>query len=59
MDGPGERHFWLMDGPFSMHSGDTAEVVIALVGGMGENHLASVTNLKYNTEGAILFTIIL
>jgi hypothetical protein len=55
LDGPGGRRMWLMNGPFSMNLGDTAEVVIALVGGMGENHLASVTNLKYNTEGANLF----
>lgn len=54
-DGPGERRYWLMNGPFSMNLGDTAEVVLALVGGMGENHLASVTALKYNTKGANLF----
>jgi hypothetical protein len=36
-----------------MNLGDTAEVVIALVGGMGDNHLASVTKLKYNTKAAI------
>ena len=41
-----------MSGPFNMGLGDTAEVVIALVGGMGEDHLSSVTNLKYNAKGA-------
>ena len=54
-DTPGSRRYWLMNGPFSLNLGDTAEVVIALVGGMGENHLASITNLKYNVEGANLF----
>ncbi len=54
-DGPGGRSMWLMNGPFSMDLGDTAEVVIALVGGMGEDHLASVSNLKYNTKAANLF----
>ena len=45
---------WLMNGPFSMNLGDTAEVVIALVGGMGDDHLASVTDLKNNTKAANL-----
>ena len=54
-DGPGERRYWLMNGPFNMNLDDTAEVVIALVCGMGEDHLASVTNLKFNTAGAISF----
>ncbi len=54
-EGPGDRRFWLMNGPFSMNLGDTAEVVIALVCGMGEDHLASVTDLKNNTGGANLF----
>ncbi len=52
-DGPGDRRYWLMNGPFNMKLGDTSEVVIALVGGMGEDHLASVTALRQNTAGAI------
>ena len=52
-DSPGSRRFYVITGPFNMNLGDTAEVVIALVGGMGDNHLASVSNLKYNTKGAI------
>ena len=55
IEGPGTRRFYVITGPFSMDLGDTAEVVIALVGGMGNNHLASVTNLKYNTKAANLF----
>ena len=54
-DGPGDRRMWLMNGPFNMNLGDTAEVVIALVGGMGKNHLASVSDLKQNAGSAILF----
>ena len=54
-DGPGGRRFYVITGPFSMNLGDTAEVVIALVGGMGDDHLSSVTNLKYNTDAANLF----
>ena len=46
------RRIYVISGPFSMELGDTAEVVIAFVGGMGEDHLSSVTNLKYNAKGA-------
>lgn len=52
---PGDRRMWLMNGPFNMNLGDTAEVVIALVGGMGDNHLASVTNLKQNVDTAAVY----
>jgi len=50
--GPGGRRLWIVNGPFNMNLGDTAEVVIALVVGMGDNHLASVTKLKHNTKSA-------
>ena len=52
-DGPGARRYWLMNGPFKMQLGDTAEVVEALVAGIGSDHLGSVTALRYNTEGAV------
>ncbi len=55
IDGIGERRFYVINGPFSMNLGDTAEVVIALVGGMGDNNLSSITNLRYNTKSANLF----
>lgn len=55
VDGPGERRFYVISGPFSMNLSDTAEVVIALVGGMGDNNLSSITNLRYNTKSAALF----
>ena len=52
-DPPGDRRFWAMSGPLNMKLGDTAEVVYAIVGGIGDNHLSSITNLRYNTKGAI------
>ncbi len=52
-DGPGDRRYWLMNGPFRMNLGDTAQVVIALAAGMGEDHLSSITALKQNTATAI------
>lgn len=54
-DGPGDRRMWLMNGPFSMNLGDTAEVVIPLIAGMGDNHLASITELRNNTSAANTF----
>ena len=54
-DGPGDRRFWLMNGPFRMDLHDTVEVVLALVAGMGEDNLSSVTALKQNTQSAINF----
>jgi len=51
----GDRRMWLMSGPFNLNLGDTAEVVIALVGGMGDNHLSSITDLRNNTRAATLF----
>ena len=54
-EGPGDRRFWLMNGPFTMNLGDTVEVVLALVAGMGEDNLSSITALKQNTQSAINF----
>ncbi len=48
-DGPGIRGMFLTNGPFTLNLGDTAEVVIALVGGISQSHLASISNLRYNT----------
>ncbi len=50
VDGPGDRRLWLMTGPFTMNLNDTAEVVIALIGGQGNSYLNSVTKLKENTK---------
>ena len=48
IDTPGDRRILLSNGPFSMERGDTAQVVIALVGAFGSDYLNSVTMLKQN-----------
>ncbi len=55
VDKPGDRRIWLMSGPFSLNLSDTVEVVIALVGGMGDDDLTSIAQLKNNTRAATLF----
>ena len=52
-DTPGDRRFWSMSGPLSLKLGDTAEVTYAIVGGLGDNHLSSITHLRVNTKWAI------
>ena len=52
VDAPGDRRIMVTNGPISMALGDTAEVVIALVGGLGTDHLSSVTQMKINDETA-------
>ena len=44
---PGNRRFQMNSGPFSMALGDTQEVIIAMVGGIGSDHLASVSVMKH------------
>ncbi len=53
-DVPGGRRLWIVNGPFNINLGDTAEVVIALIGGMGVDHLESITELRKNTRAATL-----
>ncbi|MEE9168099.1 MAG: T9SS type A sorting domain-containing protein [Candidatus Neomarinimicrobiota bacterium] len=45
---PGDRRITMSSGPFNMAFGDTQEVVVALVGGSGENYLQSVAIMKFN-----------
>jgi len=45
----GDRRMLSVHGPISINYRDTAEIVIALVGGMGSNNVSSVQVLKYNT----------
>ena len=45
---PGDRRLVMNTGPFTMALGDTQDVVIGLIGGMGGDNLSSVTVLKYN-----------
>ncbi len=51
---PDDRRMHLVTGPFSMALGDTQEVIIAVVGGLGPGHLASVSTMKYNAGWARL-----
>jgi len=49
---PGDRRLVMNTGPFTMTVGDTQDVVIGLIGGMGEDALSSVTVMKYNDSYA-------
>lgn len=44
---PGDRRILLSSGPFQMSVGDTQEVVYALTGGLGSDHYASITVMKF------------
>lgn len=48
----GDRRIMVTNGPINMNLGDTAQVVVALVGGFGQDNLSSVTKLKKNDETA-------
>lgn len=45
---PGDRRLSMVHGPFSLSLGDTAEVVLAFVGGVGSDNLSSITVMKFN-----------
>ena len=45
--GRGDRRFHMNSGPFHMALGDTQEVIIAMVGGIGSCRLASVSVMKH------------
>ncbi len=49
LDYPGDRRILLVNGPFHLNLHETAEVVIALVAGLGSTHLNSITKLKENS----------
>jgi len=44
---PGDRRLLMTAGPFEMVVGDTQDVVLALIGGLGGDNLSSVTVAKY------------
>ncbi len=46
--GPGGRRFAMCSGPFYMEPGDTQEVVLAMVGGLGTDNINSISHLKDN-----------
>jgi hypothetical protein len=47
---PGERRFQIHSGPFSLAPGDTQEVVVAFVAGLGTDRLSSITVMKHITR---------
>ena len=49
---PGDRRLVMNTGPFQMALGDTQDVVIGLIGGLGDDALSSVTVMKYNDSYA-------
>ena len=52
VDTPGDRRLMVTNGPITMALGDTAQVVLAMVGAFGSDYLNSVTMLKQNDETA-------
>lgn len=51
-DGSGDRRIFLVHGPFNLQYGKTAEIVVALVAGLGTSNLSSITNMKANAVSA-------
>lgn len=47
-EGPGDRRMLQSSGPFTMALGDTQEIVVGVVGGVGEDYLQSVVAMKEN-----------
>lgn len=52
IDNPGDRRMMLSAGPFTMSLGDTQEVVVALVGGIGSDRLSSISVMRFNDQSA-------
>ncbi|MCH7497791.1 MAG: hypothetical protein IH971_08070 [Candidatus Marinimicrobia bacterium] len=52
---PGERLFFMTTGPFAMALGDTQEVLLALVGALSTDPLASIVKLRYFAVVAQLY----
>ena len=51
---PGDRRMVISSGPFSMSLGDTADIVVAIIGSQGVNNLESVKKLKIDDEAVQL-----
>lgn len=49
---PGDRRILIITGPFTMAPGDTQEVVVANIAGIGADRLSSVAVLKFNDRFA-------
>ncbi|MEA3501109.1 MAG: T9SS type A sorting domain-containing protein [Candidatus Marinimicrobia bacterium] len=46
----GDRRFYISSGPFNMAPGDTQDVIIAIVGGLAEDNIASVSEMRENVK---------
>lgn len=44
---PGDRRFMVNSGPFRLAPGDTQEVMIATIGGLGADYLSGITAVKF------------
>lgn len=51
-EGPGDRRTMCVNGPITMSLGDTAQIVLGIVYGLGQDNLGSVTALKQNDNTA-------
>ena len=49
-DGPSDRRVFLSSGPFSMAVGDSQEIIVASVTGIGHSNLNSITILRDNDD---------
>jgi hypothetical protein len=45
---PGDRRMLMNSGPFTLAEGDTQDVVVAVVGGIGDSYLSSITAMRNN-----------
>ncbi len=48
---PQDRRLCIASGPFTMAPGDTQEIVVALIAGLGADYLSSVSVLRTNDDG--------
>jgi len=52
VDSAGDRRMMLINGPFNISLGDTIEIVVALVAGIGNTNLESISELRKNSISA-------
>ena len=45
---PGDRRLVMSSGPFKMELGQSVDVVVGVIGGVGNNHISSVAAAKFN-----------
>jgi hypothetical protein len=52
VDGPGDRRICAINGPITLNIHDTAEVVLAMVAGLGTSNISSISVMKFNDASA-------